>query len=141
MKFASLFKRFASIFYDLLVVLAILMLFTLTLVLLNGGNAINSGSIFYQVTLLTIYFSYYYYSLKLQGQTLGMKAWKIILLTEFGELPNSKNLLTRLAIAPLYNLPLMMGLWLPFILRKKITYYDHYSKLFVFDVRSKNCLK
>ena len=122
-------------------VLAVIMLFTLSLVLLNGGNAINSGSIFYQVTLLAIYFSYYYYSLKLQGQTLGMKAWKIILLSEFGELPNSKNLLIRLAITPLYNLPLMIGLWLPFILRGKVTSYDHYSKLFVFDARSKNCLK
>ena len=85
MENSGFFRRIFSLLYDCFAVLGIILSLTLLLVLLNGG-APEKGSIadllqlFITVLSGPIFFSYFW--LVNDGQTLGMQAWKIKLISE-----------------------------------------------------------
>ena len=85
MENAGFFRRIFSLIYDSFAVLGIILSFTLLLVLVNG-EAPKSGGFadFLQlcITLLSgpVFYSYFWIANK--GQTLGMQAWKIKLISE-----------------------------------------------------------
>lgn len=77
---ASLWRRTAALFYDSLFVFAVLMLATLILLPLNGGQAMpQSGPLAwaYQVYLVAWVGAYFSVFWCLGGQTPGMKVWHI----------------------------------------------------------------
>tara|TARA_Y100000768_G_scaffold365264_1_gene326401 strand:+ start:348 stop:764 length:417 start_codon:yes stop_codon:yes gene_type:complete len=85
MENSGFFRRIFSLLYDCFAVLGIILSLTLLLVLLNGG-APEEGSIadllqlFITVLSGPVFFSYFW--LANDGQTLGMQAWKIKLISE-----------------------------------------------------------
>ena len=87
MENSGFFRRIFSLLYDCFAVLGIILSLTLLLVLLNGG-APQKGSIADLAQLLItvlsgpVFFSYFW--LVNDGQTLGMQAWKIKLISEEG---------------------------------------------------------
>ncbi len=74
---ASLPRRAAAIFYDLLLFTGLVMILTLVLVLLRGGEAIPPASWWYDVLLLVTNFVFFGTSWTRGGQTLGARAWRL----------------------------------------------------------------
>jgi uncharacterized RDD family membrane protein YckC len=70
-------RRLGAIFYDSFLLVALLMLATALLLLLNGAKPIPPHTFLYQVYLLVVAYLYFDYCWRHGGQTLGMKAWKI----------------------------------------------------------------
>ena len=85
MENAGFFKRIFSLVYDSLAILGIIFSLTLLLVIFNGGTPV-AGDVadFIQllITVLSGPIFYSYFWLVNDGQTLGMQAWKIKLISE-----------------------------------------------------------
>ena len=84
MKDAGFFKRVFSLIYDSLAVIGIMLSLSLLLVLINGGST-EENKFASLIQFLIITFSgpcfYTYFWLSNKGQTLGMQAWKIQLIS------------------------------------------------------------
>ena len=84
MKDAGFFKRVFSLIYDSLAVIGIMLSLSLLLVLINGGST-EENKFASLIQFLIITFSgpcfYTYFWLSNNGQTLGMQAWKIQLIS------------------------------------------------------------
>ena len=74
---ASLPRRAAAIFYDLLLFTGLVMVVTLGLVLFRGGEAIPPASGWYEALLLAAHFAFFGISWTRGGQTIGARAWKL----------------------------------------------------------------
>jgi uncharacterized RDD family membrane protein YckC len=85
MENAGFFIRIFSLVYDSLAILGIIFSLTLLLVMVNGGRPV-AGEIADFIQLLITVLSgpvfYSYFWLANNGQTLGMQAWKIKLISE-----------------------------------------------------------
>ena len=85
MENAGFFIRIFSLVYDSLAILGIIFSLTLLLVMINGGTPV-AGEIADFIQLLITVLSgpvfYSYFWLSNNGQTLGMQAWKIKLISE-----------------------------------------------------------
>ena len=85
MENAGFFIRIFSLVYDSLAILGIIFSLTLLLVMVNGGRPV-AGEIADLIQLLITVLSgpvfYSYFWLANNGQTLGMQAWKIKLISE-----------------------------------------------------------
>ena len=78
---ASFIKRMMALFYDTLIIVAILFLATFIALLINQGESFN-GSIWFVLYLLTWIGAYYIWSWYKGGQTVGMRAWQLKLISE-----------------------------------------------------------
>ncbi|MCP3674115.1 MAG: RDD family protein [Gammaproteobacteria bacterium] len=87
---AGLFKRLATVIYDGLIVVAILFLASAIAMAvvgaIMGSEAITEQQILvsnpiYSAWLVVCWFSYYAWCWRKGGQTLGMKAWRLKLIT------------------------------------------------------------
>lgn len=72
---ANVVKRFCALVYDAFLLLALLLLATLPVVLLNQGEAIQNQWLF-RLYLLGILFFYYAWQWRHGGQTLAMVTWR-----------------------------------------------------------------
>ncbi|MBU2279820.1 MAG: RDD family protein [Gammaproteobacteria bacterium] len=98
---AGVLRRLAAIVYDLLVVIALLM-FAMTLALLGVASLEKTGlislvgyqdsadyiqhhAIWFQLYLVVWVFWFYLYFWCKAGQTLGMRAWRLLLLQQNGQ--------------------------------------------------------
>src|SRR5579872_6133916 len=70
-------KRLAAILYDSLLILAIYIISTLILVLINQGRAIPTGSLAFQLFLIFLNCLFFVYFWTHNGQTAGMLAWRL----------------------------------------------------------------
>ncbi len=76
----SLLRRLAVILYDSLLLLSVLFLATALILPFNAGRAFNHNWL-YLLYLLCVSFVFYGYFWTHGGQTLGLKAWKLQVLT------------------------------------------------------------
>ena len=83
---ASLLKQFAAMLYDSLLIFAVLFFATAVALIFNQGEAIESSPLF-NLYLLFMLFSFYAWFWHKSGQTLGMRVWKIRIVSEFGGNP------------------------------------------------------
>ncbi len=76
---ASFIRRMGAIFYDAVLLLAVLFFGMALLLPFNDGEAFQSGPLYYLVDLylLTLSFFFYGWFWTHGGQTLGMRAWKL----------------------------------------------------------------
>jgi uncharacterized RDD family membrane protein YckC len=73
----SLIRRLAAIFYDSLLLIAVLFAATIVLMPFTEGNAIKSENLLYFIYLTTCSFFFFVWQWTHGGQTLGMRTWKI----------------------------------------------------------------
>jgi uncharacterized RDD family membrane protein YckC len=98
--------------------MALQMLYTALVMLATGGRAIlleNVGrwAYLYRVGLVAIALLYYGFFWRRSGQTLGMRAWRLVLRSVTGSKLSAAQILARGATAPLAWLPAGLGvLWL-----------------------------
>lgn len=95
----SLFRLLCAIIYDLLLLTAVLFFATALLLPFNGGEAFTNRQIFYPLYLLTVSFAFYSWFWVHGGQTLGLKAWKIKLLSDNRQPVNGRQAFIRFVTA------------------------------------------
>ena len=128
---ASLIKQLAAMVYDSLLIFAVLFLGTAIVLIFNQGEAIVSSPMF-NLYLILIVFSFYAWFWTKSGQTLGMRVWKIRIVSEFGGNPSWSIAYLRLLFAVVSMACLGIGyLWRLF---KPYTWHDHLSQTLIVDV-------
>jgi len=114
-----LWRRLTALVYDLLIVVAIMMVVGLLCQLATGGHLIQTGEhtvipAWYQLLQAVAVAAYFTSSWRRGGQTVGMRAWRIRLTRDDGGTPTWQQAIIRLlvAAAPLILLALapMLGL-------------------------------
>jgi uncharacterized RDD family membrane protein YckC len=111
---AGLLRRLGAMFYDGLLLIALLAVATALFLPVTGGEAISSSSrpalaFVYRLVLLAIIVLFFSYAWTRTGQTLGMTSWKIRVEREDGRLLDRRTALLRLAAACLSLLPAGLG--------------------------------
>jgi len=108
---ARLSRRVAALVYDGFLILAIWMISSLLLVALVTDGAVLQGLAFQLFLYLELGAFYIYFWCK-RGQTLGMQAWRIHLITEQGDPVSPKTACKRYVFATLSVCSLGIGfLW------------------------------
>jgi uncharacterized RDD family membrane protein YckC len=92
-------RRIASMIYDGLLVLALLLVATFPFVGLTGGGVTPSSRIALQLYLTAVCAGYFLWFWLHGGQTLPMKTWQIRLVTEQGAPINLRRALLRFLAA------------------------------------------
>ena len=106
---AGLLRRCAAIFYDLLLFAGLVMVLTLAIVLLRGGEAIPPATWWYDALLLCAHFAYFGISWTRGGQTPGARAWRLRVIGANGNDPSWRHAALRYLSAWLLLLPPGLG--------------------------------
>lgn len=132
MRSPGLFRHLAIIIYDSLLLLALLFLATALILPFNKGEAYASNQYFFPLFLLTVSFIFYGWFWTHGGQTLGMRAWKIKILT-FDKQPITwKHAFKRFIMALFSWLFFGVGFLWQLIDKQRYTWHDRFSKTGLF---------
>ncbi len=82
---ASFTKRIAALVYDALPLFSIWFFGTLPWVALSTSDHVGVGNWWYRMYLVALTYGYYVLSWQRGGQTLGMRAWRLRVVTEDGQ--------------------------------------------------------
>ena len=123
----SLWRHLIVMSYDLLLLLACLLFATLPIVALNHGQAIHDGNPFFMLYLLSITFLFYGWFWTHGGQTLGMRTWRVRLVSRQGNTISWRQALFRFIAAALAWLPFGLGIVWPYIFRNQLSWPDALS--------------
>jgi uncharacterized RDD family membrane protein YckC len=134
----GLLRRLMAIFYDLFLLTAILFLATAMVNAINGGKAIDPNNPyillldFYLGSIIFFYFGWFWTR---GGQTLGMKTWKIKLLSNESHAINWQQVTIREITAVISWLFLGLGfIWSVFD-KKNRCWHDITSRTTLVDLR------
>ena len=119
---ASLFRRLAALFYDLLLLLALWFIATALLLPLTGGEAVHSGN------PLFISFFFFGWFWRHGGQTLGMRSWRLQLRNLRAGPISWWQVLLRFMVAIASGGLLGLGYFWMLVDKKKLTWHDRYSE-------------
>lgn len=117
---AGLLRRLAAMFYDGLLLLAIMMIATALFLPLTGGEALTPAQhplleFAYRLALVGLVVLFFGVFWTRRGQTLGMASWRLRVEREDGRLLTWGDSVKRLGAALLSLLPLGLGfLWILF---------------------------
>ena len=128
---ASLIKQLAAMVYDSLLIIAILFVATAVMLPFNKGEAIV-GNFLFSMILILIIFCFYSWFWNKSGQTLGMRVWKIRIVSELGGNPSWAVSFLRLVFAILSLSCLGLGYW--WRLFRPYTWHDKLSLTRIVDV-------
>ncbi|HSN22745.1 MAG TPA: RDD family protein [Methylomicrobium sp.] len=128
----GLFRRLAAVVYDSFLLIAVLFVATAAILPLNAGVAFTSKQFFYPVYLLGISFIFYAWFWTHGGQTLGMRAWKIKVLTTDKHPITWHQAMLRFMFAILSWAFLGFGFWWILFDSEKRSWHDRLSKTSVF---------
>jgi len=135
---AGFFRRIFSLIYDTLFVLAIVVCLSLLLNVINGeapepGTFLSVIQLFIAVTSGPVFYCYFWQ--KNKGQTLGMQAWKIKLVTCNEETLTVKTSLTRCLISFLSFLMMGLGYLIIIIDKKNRSWSDIYTDTRIIKIK------
>jgi uncharacterized RDD family membrane protein YckC len=121
--------RLAVVVYDFLLLIAVLFLATALLLPFNAGEAFTREQVFYPIYLLMVSFLFYGWFWTHGGQTLGLRAWKVKVLTV-----NQQPISWTQALVRFVTAFASCGLGLLWILvdKHRWSWHDHLSKTAVF---------
>lgn len=132
MSIAGFLRRIAAILYDSLLLIAVLFAATAVILPLNNGEAFASNNLFYLTYLFIVSFLYFGWFWTHGGQTLGMAAWKLKVLTQQHQPISWKFALVRFLTAILSWALFGLGfLWILFD-RNKQSWHDRISQTAIF---------
>lgn len=120
---ASLGRRLGAIFYDWIVVAALL--FVVAIVWTGAGVNYNHPG--YRASIYLVTFLYFAVSWTRGGQTIGMKVWKIQLVSTNARRFGWIAAMTRYAAATLSLAALGAGFWWALFNRRRLTWHDYLS--------------
>ena len=125
---ASLSRRLGAIFYDALLLLALLMLGSFLYVPI-AGRVLPAplGRMLYQIFLFMIGFLYFAWFWTHGGQTLGLRTWKLRLVARDGGSITWPQATQRFALALVSWLCLGLGFLWVLVDREKLAWHDRFS--------------
>jgi uncharacterized RDD family membrane protein YckC len=110
---AGLLRRLAAMCYDALLLTAILLVAGFVAMAFTGGEAVPSGSVWFQAYLVLIAMLFLCGFWTHGGQTLGLRSWRLRVESADGGPVDARQALLRFATAPLALAPAGLGLlWL-----------------------------
>ncbi len=125
---ASLSRRLGAIFYDALLLLALLMLGSFLYVPITGiVLPAPLGRTLYQIFLLAISFFYFTGFWVHGGQTLGLRTWKLRLVAHDGSSVTWPQATQRFALASVSWLCFGLGFLWVLVDREKLAWHDRFS--------------
>lgn len=116
--------------YDSLLIFAILFVAVGITIPFNKGVAINPALVY--IFFVVVIFVFYGWFWNRSGQTLGMRAWKIQIVSEFGGYPGWSICFLRLFFAMFSFACFGLGYW--WRLFKPYTWHDKFSQTKVIDI-------
>lgn len=106
-----LFRRLAAGFYDLLLLAGLLMFVGFAVIVARQGEAVAPGTPWFRALVLAVAALFYAGFWSRDGQTLGMRAWRLRVVDEHGRPPRFGVCLLRFFAALLSLAPFGLGLW------------------------------
>lgn len=129
---AGVLRRLGALLYDGLLMLAIWMMSTLIVLPLNAGEAV-SGLVF-QVLLVAEWAAFNLYFWTRSGQTLGMRAWRLRVVSTEGNNVTLPAATRRLIVAPLSLLCAGLGYVWFYVGTRQQTWHDRFSETYVVEL-------
>lgn len=130
----------AAIVYDLFLLIALLFVATAILLPLNSGAAFSSQQYFFSIYLLTVSFFFYGWFWTHGGQTLGMRAWRIKVLTLKLEPVSWGQALLRFSFAIVSMAFFGLGFLWVLIDKNHRGWHDYLSRTALFTETEESCL-
>jgi uncharacterized RDD family membrane protein YckC len=129
---AGLLRRLGALFYDSLLLAALLMVVTACFLPLTGGEAIDAAANpllewIYRAALLAAVVLYYGIPWTRRGLTLGMAAWRLRIERADGARPRWADVAKRLAAATLSLLAAGLGWWWILVDPARLAWHDRLS--------------
>lgn len=138
----SFWRRLAAQTYDFLLLIALLFLATALLLPFTAGMAVtDQHTLIYRIYLVVVSFFFYGWFWTHGGQTLGLRAWKLTVLTQDKKTLNWTQALVRFVTASVSLGFFGLGyLWI-LIDKDRRGWHDHLSKTAVFFETSQKKVK
>jgi uncharacterized RDD family membrane protein YckC len=127
-------RRFAAIIYDLLLLMSVLFVATALILPLNAGQAIETHRGIYTLYLLVVSFVFYGWFWTHGGQTLGLRAWKLYVLTYNKETITWSQAFLRFSGAIVSSGFLGIGFFWILIDKDNRCWHDSFSKTTIFMI-------
>jgi uncharacterized RDD family membrane protein YckC len=129
---AGVLRRLGAMLYDLLLVIALMMVVTAVLLSLTGGEAITSERFgaweyAYRLLLLVVVILFFGVFWTRRGQTLGMQAWRLYIQREDGGLLRWPDVFKRLGAATVSLCLAGAGYWWIWIDRDRLAWPDRWT--------------
>ena len=124
---APLSRRLAALAYDALLLGGLLFLFTLALIRLRGGRAIDPDTLWYRASLVAVAFAFCGAFWTRGGQTLGMRAWRIRVVAQDGRELTWPRAALRFAASWVALLPAGLGYWWALFDSERRCWHDRLS--------------
>lgn len=133
---ASLFRRLAANFYDLLLLLGVLFVASAIAVAINGGVAVQHPAYYLALSLVTFGFFGWFWTHG--GETLGLRTWRLRLISEKSDTVTWKQAAIRFVCAFIAYLPVGLGLLWMLVDKDKLALHDKLSstRLIILPKRS-----
>jgi uncharacterized RDD family membrane protein YckC len=125
-------RRLTAIVYDLLLLIAVLFVATALVLPFNAGQAFTAQQFFFPLYLLLVSFLFYAWFWTHGGQTLGLRAWKMKVLTQDRQPISWKQALLRFTVAIASWGFFGLGFWWILIDKNQRSWHDHLSKTTLF---------
>lgn len=130
---AGVLRRLGAMFYDLLLVIAVMMVVTAVLLPLTGGEAITNERFgaweyAYRLLLLAIVILFFGMFWTRRGQTLGMQAWRLRIQREDGGQLSWLDVFKRLGAATVSLCLAGIGYWWIWIDRDRLAWPDRWTR-------------
>ena len=114
-KHVSLLRRFGAIFYDSFLLLAVLFITSFLVVIPFNIKPESPFFFLYQVYIFLVAFIFFAWFWTHNGQTLGMRTWKMKLVSENGMIVSWKSCLIRFVVAifswAIFGIGFFWSLW------------------------------
>lgn len=122
---ATLFRRLAANFYDLLLLLGVLFVVSAIAVAINNGVAVKHPAYYLALFLVSFFFLGWFWTHS--GQTLGLRTWRLQLISESSEIVTWKQAALRFVFGFLAYLPAGLGLLWMLIDKDNLALHDKLS--------------
>jgi uncharacterized RDD family membrane protein YckC len=132
---AAIWRRVAALCYDLLLLTAIMVCFTLVVLGIRVGNPVPPGSWWFPLCLLTIAAAFFSGFWAHGGQTVGMRTWRIRVVRADGGALTLPQALARFTAGIVALLPAGLGLWWSVFDAAKRGWHDRWTGTRVVRVR------
>ena len=124
---ASIWRRLAAFSYDLLLLAALVLSFTLLVVAVRLGTPVPPGTWWFPSSLLAIAMLFFCGFWVHGGQTLGMRAWRIRVVRADGGALTWPQAAARFALGMVAAAPAGLGLWWSFLDADKRGWHDRWT--------------
>lgn len=121
-------RRLVAIAYDLLLIAALLMVLTGLIFAARGGTPFDAQSLWFRLMLLTACWAYFAWSWTSGGQTVGMRAWRLVLTRRDGSTVGLGQATLRYLAGWVSILTAGLGFLWSLIDRDRLTWHDRLSK-------------